>query len=119
MTTPEDDADFERRARLLLEESTTRVSGNVRSRLNQARHAALAQVSEPRSANWRNRAVVPAGLATAAVIALVAVVAWHQKTPLLADVAEDMELLADGETFELLEDDNSFYEWAVAEESGS
>ena len=30
-----------------------------------------------------------------------------------------MELLADGEAFELLEDEDSFYEWAVAEEAGS
>ena len=50
---------------------------------------------------------------------MVAVVAWHQKTPPRLTPAEDMELLADGEAFELLEDEDSFYEWAVAQEAGS
>ncbi len=121
MTTAEesDAAAFEKRAHDLLEESVAHVDGHARSRLNQARHVALAQLSNSRSSAWRSRAVVPVGVAAAASLAMVAVVAWHQKTPPATDAGEDIELLADGEAFELLEDDNSFYEWAVAQETGS
>ena len=41
----DEDRKFEHNAQALLDESVTRVSGRVRSRLNQARHAALASAS--------------------------------------------------------------------------
>jgi predicted HicB family RNase H-like nuclease len=41
----DDDRTFEQHARELLDESVTRTSGRVRSRLNQARHAALAEIA--------------------------------------------------------------------------
>lgn len=120
MNEPEDgkEAEFEARARALLEESVTHVDGHVRSRLNQARQAAVG-LAEKRRVPWRGRAVLPLGLATAAAVALVAVVTWHQHTvrPLSEDDA-DIELIADSEAFELLADDDSFYEWAVSQESG-
>lgn len=121
MSTPEDpqDSEFEKRARALLNESVTHVDARVRSRLNQARQAAIAQMPETRESAWRQRAV-PMGLATAAAVTLVAVVAWHQPPaqPPPTDAA-DMELIADGEAFELLEDDGVFYEWAISQEAGS
>ena len=44
--------EFERTARRLLEESVARIDGRTRSRLNQARHAAL-EVEELHSRNLR------------------------------------------------------------------
>jgi hypothetical protein len=59
------------------------------------------------------------GLATAAAVTLVAVIAWHQRgaQPVPTDAA-DIELIADGEAFELLENDDDFYEWAISQEAG-
>jgi hypothetical protein len=113
------DADFERRARELLEEGVTHLDARVRSRLNQARHAALAQLPENRTRQWARRAVLPVGFATAAAVTMVAVIGWQQRAvPVAPDDETEVELLADGEAFELLEDDGAFYEWAVSEEAG-
>jgi dihydroneopterin aldolase len=49
MTTENAETEFERRTRALLEASAEELSGHVRSRLTQARHAALA-VRRPGSA---------------------------------------------------------------------
>jgi hypothetical protein len=112
-------AQFEQRARALLEESVTHVDARVRSRLNQARHAALAQLPESHARQWTRRAALPVGLATAAAVTLVAVLSWHQRpVPVAPDDEAEVELLADGEAFELLEDDGAFYEWALSEEAG-
>jgi len=121
MNTPGDEgeSEFERRARALLTESVTHIDARVRSRLNQARQAAIAEMPDARESAWRQRAV-PMGLATAAAVTLVAALVWHQRgaQPVPADAA-DMELLTDGEAFELIEDDGAFYEWAISQEAGS
>jgi hypothetical protein len=118
--------EFEKRAREALDESVTRVSGHVRSRLNQARQAALAEIgARPRSI-WRLPALLPAAGATAAAV-LVAMVfianrgggggLAHEGT-----AYEDIDMLSDMDGLELVENgDGSFYEWAVAasEEGGS
>jgi len=111
---------FERHARALLEESVTHIDGRVRSRLNQARQAALAQLKRPQERLWRPRTFVPAGLA-AGLVAAVVLVVWHPLPHSPAGAAgqasfEDIELLADSETFELMADnDGAFYEWAAAQ----
>src|SRR6185437_8611692 len=77
-------ADFEHQLRTLLGESVQRVGGRARSRLNQARHAALAEAA--RGSRWRlarrtaawlrlHLLWMPAGGAVAAA-ALVAFVLW-------------------------------------------
>jgi anti-sigma-K factor RskA len=111
---------FERNARVVLEESLSRIDGRTRSRLNQARHAALEAAGARRPAWWRNLTLMPtAGAATAAL--LVAVVLWQRQPsgepPVLeAQHAEDMDLLADSEALELLDGwDGPFYEWATAQ----
>jgi hypothetical protein len=116
---------FERRTREVLEESTARLDGRTRSRLTQARHAALESVSRPTRPAWR--AFLPAG-ATAA-LAVLAVVVWSARpaevpAPVAqgANAVEDMELLADAEVpdFFLEGEDLEFYEWAAgAGEVGS
>lgn len=113
---------FERSARAVLEESVLRIDGRTRSRLNQARHAALEAASRPRPAWWRSLSMMPAAGAAAAAV-LVAFTLWHQQPAgELAVVdsqhsaVEDLDLLADGEALDLVEQgDGSFYEWAAAQ----
>ena len=113
------DRDFEQRARALLDESLTHVDSRVRSRLNQARQAALSGIPEHPSQRWRGWRVLPVGLATAAAVAVLAVTTWqHQSTPSVSDEEGDVELMADSEAFALLEDDGAFYAWAVSDEAG-
>jgi hypothetical protein len=114
--------DFELRTRAVLEESVTRVDGRIRSRLNQARHAALAALEpQARRPFWRSFALAPAAGVVAAV--LLAVLLWVPRPGQILPVAEagssaveDMDLVADGDTFDLIEqEDGGFYEWAVAQ----
>jgi hypothetical protein len=118
-------SDFERQSRLMLEESVRRIDGRVRSRLNQARQAAAEAASTRRRAVfWRYFTVMPtAGAVTAAL--LVAMILWHRAgqidTVPLPPVenghpGEDLELLADGEALDLVQEGDgsgSFYEWAA------
>src|ERR1700748_1966431 len=103
--------DFERLSRQALEESVLRIDGRVRSRLNQARQAAVEAAStRPRPFFSRFFTLVPtAGAAAAAV--LVAMVLWHRapqvELPAIGESthpAEDLELLADGEALDLVQD---------------
>jgi len=111
---------FERSARAVLEERVLRIDGRTRSRLNQARHAALEAAAAPRRAWWRSLAMMPAAGAAAAAV-LVAVMLWHQQpagelAPVDSQHVEDLDLLADGEALDLVEQgDGSFYEWAAAQ----
>jgi len=109
---------FEKRTRDVLEESTTRLDGRTLSKLTQARHAALADLEKPRR-SWL-RAYAPAG--AAAAVAVLAVVMWTggPKEGVVArdaSAVEDMELLADGDAPDFVDDadDLEFYEWAAGE----
>ena len=114
--------DFERLSRQALEESVLRIDGRVRSRLNQARQAAVEAASARRRPLFsRFFTLVPtAGAAAAAV--LVTMVLWHRgpqiELPIVADTAHpvDLDLLADVEGLDLVQDGDgsgSFYEWAA------
>lgn len=115
--------EFERRTRELLEERAQRLDGRIRSRLSQARHAALAAAHEGRTSAWLGRLAwhgwAPAGAVAGA--AVLAVLLWAGRPEGSATIRgeapagfEDLELIADGETFELLESaDQEFYEWAL------
>jgi len=112
-------SDYERDVRAALEDSVSRIDARVRSRLNMARHAALAELAGPRSGWWRHRALLPTGVAAAALM-VVGLVVWHQRpySPVSGGsqtAVEDLELLADDEAFELIGDDGAFYEWAAAQ----
>jgi hypothetical protein len=118
--------DFERRARVALEESVLRIDGRVRSRLNQARQAAVEEASESRRRPLFSRffALVPTASAAAAAL-LVAVFLVHQGPqnqgyiPVAHEQlgAEDLEMLADSDGLDLVEEggdgSGSFYEWAA------
>jgi anti-sigma-K factor RskA len=118
----EEPGDFEKRARALLEESVLRIDGRIRSRLNQARYAAAAELERSaRRPFWRSFAFAPAAGVVAAV--LLAVVLWAPRPGQMLPVAEpgssaveDLDLVADSDTFDLIEqEDGGFYEWAVAQ----
>jgi len=127
MSGPDDTlTEFERNARTVLEESVRRIDARTRSRLNQARHAALQAAGARRPSWWQSFALMPAAGAAAAAL-LVAVVLWHrepERSPALAfdaqhAVVEDMDLLTDKDSIDLMEEwDGSFYEWAAAQSDG-
>ena len=120
----EEMTEFERHARERLEESVLRIDGRVRSRLTQARHAAIETASKSkarRSVFWRVSTLMPTAGAAAAAI-LVAMVLWHREPQIElptaegAHPAEDLDLLADGDGLDLVQDGDgsgSFYEWAA------
>lgn len=111
---------LEERASAVLQDSVTRVNSRVRSRLNQARQAALEERAAHRRSFWRGPIFVPAG-----AVAAVALVALLLTTHLQTDHAmpgeggqaiDDIELLADSEGLDLVENwDGNFYEWAAQE----
>jgi anti-sigma-K factor RskA len=110
--------EFEKRTHEVLEESAGRLDGRTRSRLTQARHAALAQLAQPARPWWR--AYVPVG--AAAAVAVLAVVIWSGQPPgtaptLVVSPVDDLELLADAEAQDFVDDgeDLEFYEWAAGE----
>jgi len=109
---------FEKRTRELLDESAGRLDGRTRSRLTQARHAAL----QPKRARQWWRTYLPAGAATAA--AVLAVLIWNgqgfKTESQLAQggngsALEDIDLLVDAPDFVGDADDVEFYEWAAGE----
>ena len=117
------DEDFERRTQAVLGESVTRTSGRVRSRLNQARHAALAEIESRRRSFWRTPSfMAPAGGVAAAAVLAVLFVHHGGDHGLATNVGgqagyEDIELLSDRDGLDLLENwDGSFYEWAASQD---
>jgi anti-sigma-K factor RskA len=111
---------FEKRTQEVLDESTSRLDGRTLSRLTQARHAALDQLQQPTRHWWRS--YVPAG--AAAAVAVLAVVLWSgnpvsdlRTTASGASPVEDIDLLADADAPDFVDDDEDleFYEWAAGE----
>jgi hypothetical protein len=130
---PEARSEFERRTQAVLEESTARLDGRVRSRLTQARHAALeAHAARARSplARWfgARGLLAPAGAVAAGLV--LAVLLFNARPDARAPlgamngeapaVLEDLELLADNDALGIAsEGDVEFYEWALAEDGAS
>ena len=113
--------EFEQHVREMLEESVLRVDGRVRSRLNQARHAAL-EAASARPSFWRRFSVMPAAGSAVAAAALIAFVLWPHSHSGVTELneggraAEDLELLADSDALDLVSDETdagAFYEWAA------
>lgn len=116
--------DFERRTRELLLSSADRLSGATRSRLTQARYAALA-ASKAR-VRYRLQRWAPAGAAVAAALALLVVFLPHPGrspvNPMSNNALEDLDMLASDLPLNGDQDmDYDFYEWAVdqAEQGGA
>ena len=112
--------DFEKRTQEVLEESAARLDGRTRSRLTQARHAALAGLDKPARQWWRS--YVPAGAAAAAAVLAVVMFVQpgavvEQRVASNPSTVEDMDILADADAPDFTEDgdDVEFYEWAGGE----
>ena len=117
-------SDFERNARLILEEGVSRIDARTRSRLSQARQLAVAATGARHRRWWRSFALMPAAGAVTAAL-LLGVMLWHRESvvrepPLLegrTPAVEDIDLLADAEGLDLVEGWDGpgpgFYEWAA------
>lgn len=107
--------EFERRTRELLLSGADRLTGTTRSRLTQARYAAVAA----RQARVRHRLQrwAPAGAALAAALALLVMFRPHVHSavnPISNGALEDLDLLASDVPLTGDQDmDYEFYEWAV------
>ncbi len=114
----EDMRELERKSRAAFDESVDSLDAATRSRLARARAVALDKLRRRRlswSAVW-----VPAGAAAAA---LVAAMLWQGEKsgravpdPALAAL-EDLDIVAGGEDFDMLDEDEGFYAWAAEEMS--
>ena len=115
------DSELEQRARALLVGSAENLPGAVRSRLTQARHAALA-VRQARM-RYQLQRWLPASAAAAAAVALLVVFVPHghhasaaSLNPLISNVAgvDEIELISSGMPLNADQEvDSDFYEWAV------
>ncbi len=104
------------KAKALFDESVSELDAATLSRLNRNRHEALEQAAEGRVTGHWNQWVPAAGVAAAAVFA---VVIWTGDPPVdeLTPPAQasDFEIILDGDDFEMLED-LEFYSWIELEE---
>jgi hypothetical protein len=113
--------DFEERSRALFNDSVEGMDFALRSRLTQARNAAMEAATSRRP--WYTRIVVmaPAGVTAAAVLGAVlwlgSPLVQHVVTVADGSNLEDLELVAAsdegaGDALDMLQDDIEFYDWA-------
>jgi hypothetical protein len=108
---------FERRARQALDESVEHLDASTRSKLTQARYAAVAAAGTKRR-RWQW--LVPAGsLATAAAVAVLVIasrapIQGHETGGSL----EDLEIVAQDENMDMLQDVD-FYAWIDTDEQAA
>jgi hypothetical protein len=127
----EPNASFEERSRALFEDSVEGLDFALRSRLTQARNAAI-EAAAARRRPWfaRMGVLAPAGVTAAAVLGTVlwlgSPMAQHAVTVSDGQPSlEDLELVASsdegaGDAMDMLQDDIDFYDWAdKAANSGS
>jgi len=115
----EADDRFIAQAKTHFDDSVHGLDGATQSRLNQARHKALAEIATGAGFGRWNQWVPVAGLATAAVFA---VVLWRGDLPVDSTVppaiASDFEILLNQDDFEMLED-FEFYSWIEIDDAGA
>jgi hypothetical protein len=116
MSNDTDKTPFERRASELLRDSADSLDAATRSKLTQARHAALDNIRS-RPAWLDLRVLAPGGAVTA--VAIVAVVFWtgaNHRPVTDGGALDDIELLADADAYEISqESDLDFIEWAATQ----
>jgi hypothetical protein len=115
-------SEFEERSRTLFKDSVDGMDFAMRSRLTQARNAAIEAASSARPWYTRIAVLAPAGVTAAAVLGAVlwlgspsaqhAVTVTDGRSNL-----EDLELVASsdegaGDALDMLQDDIEFYDWA-------
>jgi hypothetical protein len=113
-------ASLEERSRQLFQDSVERIDMRTRSRLTQARHAALEAAERARPRAWFIRLPVLTSAAGVAAAAVLGVSLWLHapvvhRPPVSADAAsfEDLDIVAASDNnVEMLQDDLDFYAWA-------
>jgi hypothetical protein len=102
---------IEARSKTVFDTSVSELNGNVRSRLTQARHAAVAELERGKRPVWQRMLVPASGLAATAIIAaLVFMPDMHRAGPVGPALADDMPLLLDSDNMDMLEN-LEFYAW--------
>jgi anti-sigma-K factor RskA len=105
-----------RRAREVFDASVESLDAGTRARLSRARFEAVEAANRTRPSSWRTW--LPAAAVAATVIVAVAI--WRTperaEPPVAVAVTVDaaldaVEMLADGEALDLVENDLAFYEW--------
>jgi len=110
----ESQSELERNARAAFDASVEGLDAKTRSRLNQARQAATAELERRRRFRWTSWAPASA----LAAVALVAVLVWRTPGPgaevpqaQVQAAAEAVEVLAADDDIDLASEDLAFYEW--------
>ena len=105
-----------RRAREVFDASVESLDAETRARLSRARFEAVEAVDRARSPRWRTW--VPAAAVAATVVVAVAIWRAPERAELPVAVAasgdaalDAVEMLADGEALDLVENDLAFYDW--------
>ena len=116
MNTPDP---LEERSRELFDNSVERLDAQTRSRLNQARQRALAEMNKG-SARRHWLAAPLGGLAAAALVALILIRTGGE--PPSAENAnvllDDFDIVADADNFEMIQD-VEFYSWLAEKNDGT
>ena len=113
--------EIEERSRALFNDSVDGMNFALRSRLTQARNAAVEAASSNRPWYTRIAVLAPAGVSAAAVLGAVlwlgSPLVQHAGTVADGQNLEDLELVASsdegaGDALDMLQDDIEFYDWA-------
>ena len=105
-------SDFEKRTKRAFDDSVAAVDAATRSRLTQARHRALEEMSAHRDRGWRS-SLLPAG-AVAATALLAVLLVWQPTVDTAVVQTEqlsDLEILLGEEDLEMLDEEIEFYGW--------
>lgn len=111
---------LEQRSRELFEDSVERLDARTRSRLNQARQAALNEMKK--GATRRYWLGVPLGGLAAAALVAVVLISGRTSPPPQPDngslLLDDFDIVADTDSIEMLQD-VEFYSWLADEGAGA
>lgn len=110
MTIRDEDRELARRAKAAFDRSTEDLSGEVRSRLTQARYAALEELEANRGFSFGRQWMPAGGLALAAVLAAVLWLSRPAPSEGPISAIEDLELVLAEESLEMFEE-LEFYSW--------
>jgi len=103
--------DFERRAQVVLQDSAEHLDGRTRSRLTQARYAALDALRQPQTSVWRWLAPVSGATATAIIAAILFFNPARYPTDTnAAVVADELEMMTSEDSLDFYRD-VEFYAW--------
>ena|SRR5215831_18036144 len=103
--------DFEERTQILLQESAEHLDGHTRSRLTQARYAALDALKQPPTHLWRWVAPLSGATATAIIAAVLFFNPTHHSADVNAGVvADELEMMTSEDSLDFYRD-VEFYAW--------